>query len=147
MRKQLLTLAIGSGLLFAAGPGMADHNSKNGEGWANMPNDIHNTRVETLETGDNESFKEFVKNGEGSDSVNRFASDDTQPGQAKEQKGEAKAVKNEGDSRAKNENKSQVSRKDQKRMETRSRMRSNTMSRPDRGGSRRGGGRRGGGKG
>lgn len=50
---------------------LADHNSVWGEGWANMPNDIHNTRIDTL--GDNVAFRDFVRYGEGADSVNRFA--------------------------------------------------------------------------
>lgn len=51
----------------------ADHNSKWGEGWANMPNDIHNTRIDTR--GDNTAFRDFVRNGNGADSVNRYATD------------------------------------------------------------------------
>jgi hypothetical protein len=35
------------GTLTASGAAVADHNSKNAEGWANMPNDIHNMRTET----------------------------------------------------------------------------------------------------
>ena len=54
----------------------ADHNSKWGEGWANMPNDVHNMRIDTLD-GDNDDFIDFVSNGAGADSVNRFADDDT----------------------------------------------------------------------
>ena len=52
----------------------ADHNSIWGEGWANMPNDIHNTRIETLdeETG---TFIDFVRMGSGSDSRNPNLSD------------------------------------------------------------------------
>lgn len=53
----------------------ADHNSKWGEGWANMPNDIHNTRIDTLD-GDNSAFTDFVKYGNGADSVNRFTDTD-----------------------------------------------------------------------
>jgi hypothetical protein len=69
-----------TGLLIAAvaSPAvvLADHNSKWGEGWANMPNDIHNTRVETR--GDNTAFRDFVKKGNGADSVNRFSTSDSQ---------------------------------------------------------------------
>ena len=82
MRDQLIKLAVGTTLLGAAGLAVADHNSKNGEGWANMPNDIHNTRVDTRENNDNEAFREFVKFGEGSESVNRFESDDDRPKQS-----------------------------------------------------------------
>ncbi|QYZ67445.1 MAG: hypothetical protein OI74_13655 [Gammaproteobacteria bacterium (ex Lamellibrachia satsuma)] len=53
---------------------MADHNSIWGEGWANMPNDIHNTRLDTMD-GDNEEFLDFVRMGAGADSVNRYAED------------------------------------------------------------------------
>jgi len=55
---------------------LADHNSKWGEGWANMPNDIHNTRIDTR--GDNDAFRDFVRYGNGADSVNRF-----EPGDAR----------------------------------------------------------------
>ena len=82
MSTKLFTTAIASAFLIAAAPGVADHNSKNGEGTANMPNDIHNTRVETLESNDSETFREFVRYGEGSTTVNRFESEDTQPRQA-----------------------------------------------------------------
>ena len=44
-------------------PALADHNSKWGEGWANMPNDIHNTRIDTR--GDNTAFRDFVRQGNG----------------------------------------------------------------------------------
>jgi hypothetical protein len=50
---------------------MADHNSIWGEGWANMPNDIHNTRIDTRDS-DNDTFTDFVRYGNGADSVNRF---------------------------------------------------------------------------
>ena len=68
---KLATLAFAT---LAAGTVLADHNSPMGEGWANMPNDIHNTRIETK--GDNETFREFVKQGAGADSVNRYADAD-----------------------------------------------------------------------
>ena len=71
MSKRIVTLAVAAGLL-AAGTAVADHNSKNGEGWAKMPNDIHNTRIETREANDNEAFRDFVKYGEGSKTENRF---------------------------------------------------------------------------
>ena len=81
MRDHLITAAIAAGLLVGTGPVFADHNSKNGEGWANMPNDIHNTRIETRDSDDNEAFREFVKFGEGSRTVNRFDTDDTRSDQ------------------------------------------------------------------
>jgi hypothetical protein len=76
--------------MLGATPVLADHNSKNGEGWANMPNDIHNTRIETREADDNEAFREFVQYGEGSESVNRFDSDDTTAKRARKQAGDSK---------------------------------------------------------
>ena len=48
---------------------LADHNSIWGAGWANMPNDIHNTRIED----DSETFLELVRYGGGADSINRYA--------------------------------------------------------------------------
>ncbi|MGB5663649.1 hypothetical protein [Eudoraea sp.] len=74
LKKSALTLLFitaGSGSMAAFG----DHNSKWGEGWANMPNDIHNTRVETR--GDNTAFRDFVRQGNGADSVNRFSTRDS----------------------------------------------------------------------
>ncbi len=59
--------------LFASTGALADHNSVWGEGWANMPNDIHNTRLDTMD--DNDDFVEFVRMGSGAQSVNRFAID------------------------------------------------------------------------
>lgn len=167
MRKQLLTLAVAAGLFAVAGPAIADHNSANGEGWANMPNDIHNTRIETKQNDDNEAFRDFVKYGEGSTSVNRFATEDTQPNQAAAQNGAAKAVKNQGGVKAMNQdqvkamNQDQVkamnqnkvetktATKDQSRIETRSQLRidSPATSRPDFGAtSMRSGGSRAGGR-
>jgi hypothetical protein len=65
-------LVLASAALVFSAQAIADHNSKWGEGWANMPNDIHNTRIDTRESGDNDAFKDFVKQGNGADSVNRF---------------------------------------------------------------------------
>jgi len=53
---------------------MADHNSVWGEGWANMPNDIHNTRLDP--TVSDTEFMEFVSGGAGAESVNRSTEDD-----------------------------------------------------------------------
>ncbi|MCU0836270.1 MAG: hypothetical protein MUC77_17855 [Chromatiaceae bacterium] len=67
------------GLLIAAAAclstAQADHMSPHLAGWANMPNDIHNTRFETR--GDNEEFLDFIRYGEGADSVNRFLIEET----------------------------------------------------------------------
>lgn len=49
---------------------MADHNSIHGAGWANMPNDIHNTRIEDDLSG--REFRDFVRQGAGADTVNRY---------------------------------------------------------------------------
>lgn len=65
--------AILTGALMLPLVASADHNSKWGDGWANMPNDIHNTRVDTR--GDNTAFRDFVSKGNGADSVNRYATD------------------------------------------------------------------------
>ena len=63
-----LLAALASPLAFA------DHNSPWGEGWASMPNDIHNTRLDD-DVSDTE-FMEFVQGGGGADSVNRYLDDD-----------------------------------------------------------------------
>lgn len=60
--------------LTASAAVLADHNSPWGEGWANMPNDIHNTRLDTRDD-DNDDFIDFVRAGMGADSENRFLSD------------------------------------------------------------------------
>lgn len=62
--------------LFVSPVAMADHNSVWGEGWANMPNDIHNTRIDTI-SDDSDAFTDFVRYGNGADSVNRFLDDDS----------------------------------------------------------------------
>ena len=59
--------------IFAAPAVLADHNSPHGAGWARMPNDIHNTRIDTQ--GDNTAFRDFVRYGNGASSTNRFLSD------------------------------------------------------------------------
>ena len=66
--RTLFATCIASGVL-ATTSAYADHNSVWGEGWANMPNDIHNTRIETL-SSDNSEFIVFVRGGGGADSVN-----------------------------------------------------------------------------
>jgi hypothetical protein len=62
---------------FSGGPAMADDNSPFGEGFANMPNDIHNTRVDTSENDDNETFVDLVRFGGGASTINRFLSTST----------------------------------------------------------------------
>lgn len=49
----------------------ADHNSPWGEGWANMPNDIHNTRIDTMDE-DTQEFIDLIRMGSGADSENVF---------------------------------------------------------------------------
>ena len=69
-----------AGLLVAglfSSPAMADHNSPFGEGFANMPNDIHNTRVNTREDDDNEIFVDLVRFGSGASTINRFLTSGT----------------------------------------------------------------------
>ena len=82
MKHRILTFATAAAFLAVTGLAVADHNSKNGEGWANMPNDVHNTRIETKEADDNEAFRDFVKYGEGSRTENRFDPDSSTPTQA-----------------------------------------------------------------
>jgi hypothetical protein len=74
MRTIKTKLTLTAAALTLSMSAAADHNSKWGEGWANMPNDIHNTRIETR--GDNTSFRDFVRKGAGADSVNRFSAAD-----------------------------------------------------------------------
>jgi hypothetical protein len=69
MQKKSIAIAI-IGVICTT-PALADHNSKWGEGWAKMPNDIHNTRIETR--GDNTTFRDFVRQGNGAASENRYA--------------------------------------------------------------------------
>jgi hypothetical protein len=149
MSRKLIALVVSTGLL-TAGAAYADHNSKNGEGWANMPNDIHNTRIETREADDNEAFRDFVRYGEGAESENRFATDDAGPNQAMEQKGNANGTRQQDGSATKNQNAVQTKVEDQKRVETRSRIHQDTASASQRsrsatssrGGTRKGGGKR-----
>lgn len=123
MNRNLIPLSILCGTLAASGVASADHNSKNGEGWANMPNDIHNTRIETREASDNEAFQDFVRYGEGSTSQNRFASDETVPAQAMKQQGNARQVQNKAADKAMNQNKVATGTKSQDRVRTESRSR------------------------
>lgn len=71
MKAVTRTLVLGAALAaFFPVAAMADHNGIHGAGWANMPNDIHNTRVEdNLSTT---QFRDFVRQGAGADSVNRY---------------------------------------------------------------------------
>ncbi|WP_405232451.1 hypothetical protein [Lentisalinibacter salinarum] len=97
MRQEWLGITVLGALVSLWGPALADHNSKWGEGTANMPNDIHNSRIETM--GDNETFRDFVRKGNGADSVNRYASegDETQPGAAAREKAADRKAAEAGD--------------------------------------------------
>ena len=76
MRYRRSTLMSAAAMLLGATSlACADHNSVWGEGWANMPNDIHNTRIETLSSDDPAAFHEFVRYGNGATSTNRFSTD------------------------------------------------------------------------
>lgn len=90
MKGPIFAASAAATLVLCTSPAIADHNSPHGPGWANMPNDIHNTRVETLDANDNEAFRDFVKYGEGADSVNSENPPDENTAQRiKEQKGKA----------------------------------------------------------
>ena len=60
-------------------PAAADHNSVWGAGWANMPNDIHNTRIEDNLSGS--EWRDFVRQGNGASTVNRYQDTSTLPSQ------------------------------------------------------------------
>ena len=147
MTNRIVTLAVASGLLAVAAPVIADHNSKNGEGWANMPNDIHNMRIETREADDNEAFRDFVKYGEGSKTENRFATDETaRPNQAnnKQDKSQVqdrkKAQAQTATSTATN-TRTRSETRARTRLDTPALSRSNRASRSTRSGARKGGSR------
>ena len=71
-KKTVISMLIAGGV-FATSSAYADHNSVMGPGTANMPNDIHNTRIE----GTDEEFLDLVQGGGGADSVNRYDDDTT----------------------------------------------------------------------
>ena len=70
--RTLLATCVTGGML-ATSIAYADHASPMGAGWANMPNDIHNTRLEDTQ----EEFMDLVRYGGGADSVNRYDDDTT----------------------------------------------------------------------
>ena len=147
MTNRIVTLAVASGLLVVAAPVIADHNSKNGEGWANMPNDIHNTRIETREADDNEAFRDFVKYGEGSTSENRFATDDSAaPNQAdnkqdKSQVQERKKTQAETTTNTATNTRTRSETRARTRLDAPASSRSSRASRSTRSGARKGGSR------
>ena len=70
MKRTAHALVLGSLAAFVSASALADHNSIKGAGWANMPNDIHNTRIESGLSGS--EFADFVRQGAGADTVNRY---------------------------------------------------------------------------
>lgn len=66
----LSTMAGAVAVTLLSSAAMADHNSVHGAGWANMPNDIHNTRIEDNLSRD--EWRDFVSKGAGADTVNRY---------------------------------------------------------------------------
>ena len=70
MKQIAHALVLGSMTALFSASALADHNSPNGAGWANMPNDIHNTRIEDGLSGS--EFADFVRQGAGADTVNRY---------------------------------------------------------------------------
>ena len=73
MKRNILKGLLFVAAMATAATSQADHNGMPGPGTANMPNDIHNTRIED----DNETFMDLVQYGDGADSVNRYADDDS----------------------------------------------------------------------
>lgn len=134
MKARLATSTAIALILAASGPAFADHNSKNGEGWANMPNDIHNTRIETKEADDNEAFRDFVKYGEGSRTENRFDTDSSDPAQSGSkqdaaQKQEQKQAESKSENQAKSRNENRNEKRSENRNESSPDMRSESRAR------------------
>lgn len=71
MKHTPLSVALGSlaAALFATAA-MADHNSVNGAGWANMPNDVHNIQIE--DDLSSTEFRDLVSKGAVRDLDNRY---------------------------------------------------------------------------
>jgi hypothetical protein len=73
-----LTLMVCVAALAAGSAVRADHNSKNGDGWANMPNAVHDYRIdirgdtaEPLQAqGKDDEFTAWVQFGDGAASDN-----------------------------------------------------------------------------
>jgi hypothetical protein len=70
MKHTTHALILGSLVALVSLPTLADHNSLHGAGWANMPNDVHNTRIEDDLSGT--EFADFVRQGAGAATVNRY---------------------------------------------------------------------------
>jgi hypothetical protein len=73
MKMQSFVAMVVSSAVMVSSSVYADHNSPMGAGTANMPNDIHNTRIED----DNATFLDLVQGGGGADSINRYSDDST----------------------------------------------------------------------
>lgn len=77
MKRSLLASTV-LVMLASAPVAMADHMSPDGIGTANMPNDIHNTRLDIrISEAPNECFVALVQSGDLADSVNRCEDDDS----------------------------------------------------------------------
>jgi hypothetical protein len=70
MKHYAHALVFGSLATLVSVSAVADHNSPWGAGWANMPNDIHNTRIE--DGLSSTEFSDFVRQGAGATTVNRY---------------------------------------------------------------------------
>jgi hypothetical protein len=70
-RHSVSLVALMSGLI--AMPALADHNSVWGPGFASMPNDVHNTRIE--EDPDQEDWTSLVQFGALASTPNRYLDD------------------------------------------------------------------------
>ena len=77
MKHTAHVLVFGSIAALLSASALADHNSPHGAGWANMPNDIHNTRIEDGLSGT--EFRDFVRQGAGADTVNRYLDSTSSP--------------------------------------------------------------------
>ena len=76
-RSLPFTLASIAAVMFSTAA-MADHNSVNGAGWANMPNDIHNIQIE--DDLSSTEFRELVSQGGVRDLPNRYDTDSVSRG-------------------------------------------------------------------
>lgn len=74
----LQTLAFTALCGCAATAALADHNGAWGPGTANMPNDIHNARIEGTDADGNviTDWQSFVSKGAGAMTENRYLDDD-----------------------------------------------------------------------
>lgn len=70
MKRTAHALVFGSLAALLSASALADHNSPHGAGWANMSNDIHNTRIEDDPFGT--AFRDFVRQGAGAATTNGY---------------------------------------------------------------------------